>query len=336
MLLENFWSRDDARDISVKLAKYKEGLDEFKSITEEIDKNILDLKYLKDLKSEIKDEELNEMVLSIDEEIFKLKEKIDEIKISKIFKDKYSHNNAIVNIFQGAGGTESNDWTEMLFNMYIKWADEKGFKVDVLDFQKGDEVGLKSVSFLVKGENAYGYLKSEHGTHRLVRISPFDANKRRHTTFAGVEVIPEINLENDVDIDVNDLKIDTYRSGGKGGQNVNKVETAVRITHLPTNISVSCEAERSQSKNKEIAMKILKSKLLFKKEEENKEKIKELKGETIHSSWANQIRSYVMQPYSLVKDHRTNYEEGNVESVLNGNLDGFIKTYLEKEVKNNG
>ena len=336
MLLENFWSRDDARDISVKLAKYKEGLDEFKSITEEIDKNILDLKYLKDLKSEIKDDELNEMVLSIDEEIFKLKEKIDEIKISKIFKDKYSHNNAIVNIFQGAGGTESNDWTEMLFNMYIKWADEKGFKVDVLDFQKGDEVGLKSVSFLVKGENAYGYLKSEHGTHRLVRISPFDANKRRHTTFAGVEVIPEINLENDVDIDLNDLKIDTYRSGGKGGQNVNKVETAVRITHLPTNISVSCEAERSQSKNKEIAMKILKSKLLFKKEEENKEKIKELKGETIHSSWANQIRSYVMQPYSLVKDHRTNYEEGNVESVLNGNLDGFIKTYLEKEVKNNG
>lgn len=336
MLLENFWSRDDAKDISVKLAKYKESLDEFKSITEEIDKNILDLKYLKDLKSEIKDEELNEMVLSIDEEIFKLKEKIDEIKISKIFKDKYSHNNAIVNIFQGAGGTESNDWTEMLFNMYIKWADEKGFKVDVLDFQKGDEVGLKSVSFLVKGENAYGYLKSEHGTHRLVRISPFDANKRRHTTFAGVEVIPEINLENDVDIDLNDLKIDTYRSGGKGGQNVNKVETAVRITHLPTNISVSCEAERSQSKNKEIAMKILKSKLLFKKEEENKEKIKELKGETIHSSWANQIRSYVMQPYSMVKDHRTNYEEGNVESVLNGNLDGFIKTYLEKEVKNNG
>lgn len=336
MLLENFWSRDDAKDISVKLAKYKEGLDEFKSITEEIDKNILDLKYLKDLKYKIKDDELNEMVLSIDEEIFKLKEKIDEIKISKIFKDKYSHNNAIVNIFQGAGGTESNDWTEMLFNMYIKWADEKGFKVDVLDFQKGDEVGLKSVSFLVKGENAYGYLKSEHGTHRLVRISPFDANKRRHTTFAGVEVIPEINLENDVDIDLNDLKIDTYRSGGKGGQNVNKVETAVRITHLPTNISVSCEAERSQSKNKEIAMKILKSKLLFKKEEENKEKIKELKGETIHSSWANQIRSYVMQPYSLVKDHRTNYEEGNVESVLNGNLDGFIKTYLEKEVKNNG
>lgn len=336
MLLEKFWSRDDAKDISVKLAKYKESLDEFKSITEEIDKNILDLKYLKDLKYKIKDEELNEMVLSIDEEIFKLKEKIDEIKISKIFKDKYSHNNAIVNIFQGAGGTESNDWTEILFNMYIKWADEKGFKVDVLDFQKGDEVGLKSVSFLVKGENAYGYLKSEHGTHRLVRISPFDANKRRHTTFAGVEVIPEINLENDVDIDVNDLKIDTYRSGGKGGQNVNKVETAVRITHLPTNISVSCEAERSQSKNKEIAMKILKSKLLFKKEEENKEKIKELKGETIHSSWANQIRSYVMQPYSLVKDHRTNYEEGNVESVLNGNLDGFIKTYLEKEVKNNG
>ncbi len=336
MLLENFWSRDDARDISVKLAKYKESLDEFKSITEEIDKNILDLKYLKDLKYKIKDDELNEMVLSIDEEIFRLKEKIDEIKISKIFKDKYSHNNAIVNIFQGAGGTESNDWTEMLFNMYIKWADGKGFKVDVLDFQKGDEVGLKSVSFLVKGENAYGYLKSEHGTHRLVRISPFDANKRRHTTFAGVEVIPEINLENDVDIDLNDLKIDTYRSGGKGGQNVNKVETAVRITHLPTNISVSCEAERSQSKNKEIAMKILKSKLLFKKEEENKEKIKELKGETIHSSWANQIRSYVMQPYSLVKDHRTNYEEGNVESVLNGNLDGFIKTYLEKEVKNNG
>lgn len=336
MLLENFWSRDDAKDISVKLAKYKEGLDEFKSITEEIDKNILDLKYLKDLKYKIKDDELNEMVLSIDEEIFKLKEKIDEIKISKIFKDKYSHNNAIVNIFQGAGGTESNDWTEMLFNMYIKWVDGKGFKVDVLDFQKGDEVGLKSVSFLVKGENAYGYLKSEHGTHRLVRISPFDANKRRHTTFAGVEVIPEINLENDVDIDLNDLKIDTYRSGGKGGQNVNKVETAVRITHLPTNISVSCEAERSQSKNKEIAMKILKSKLLFKKEEENKEKIKELKGEKVHSSWANQIRSYVMQPYSMVKDHRTNYEEGNVESVLNGNLDGFIKTYLEKEVKNNG
>lgn len=336
MFLEEFWTRDDAKDISIKLSKYKEDLDKFKSINEDIDKNIINLKCLKDLKSETDEDELTEMVLDIDEEILKLKEKIDEIKISKIFKDEYSKNNAIVNIFQGAGGTESNDWTEMLFNMYIKWTEKKGFNVDVLDFQKGDEVGLKSVSFLVKGENAFGYLKSEHGTHRLVRISPFDANKRRHTTFAGVEVIPEIGLEKDVNLDLKDLKIDTYRSGGKGGQNVNKVETAVRITHLPTNISASCEAERSQIKNKEIAMKILKSKLLFKQEEENKEKIKELKGDQIHSSWANQIRSYVMHPYSLVKDHRTEYEEGNVESVLNGNIDGFIKAYLEKEVKNNG
>lgn len=224
----------------------------------------------------------------------------------------------------------------MLFRMYKMWAEKNNYSISVIDYQKGDEIGFKSISFMVIGENAYGNLVSERGVHRLVRISPFDKNKRRHTTFAGVEVIPKLDLEDKIeDINEKDLRIDTYRSGGKGGQNVNKLETAVRITHIPTGISASSQMERTQHKNKEIAYDLLLAKLNFEKEKENKEKIEELKGEKKETSWANQIRSYIIEPYSLVKDHRTGLEEGNVEAVLNGEIDDFILAFLKKEIEEN-
>lgn len=261
--------------------------------------------------------------------------KLRLLRRKNIFSKKNYSKNALINIYQGAGGTESNDWVQMLFRMYKMYADKKGFNIEVLDFQEGDETGFKSINFLVKGFGAYGFLKSENGVHRLVRISPFDSSKRRHTTFAGVEVIPEIDFDENLELEDKDLKIDTYRSGGKGGQNVNKVETAVRITHIPTGISASSQMERSQIKNKEIALNILKSKLEFIKEEQKKETIKELKGEKTETSWGNQIRSYVMHPYSMVKDHRTNLQEGNVLKVLDGDLSDFIDAYLDMEEKEN-
>lgn len=261
--------------------------------------------------------------------------KLRLLRRKNIFSKKNYSKNALINIYQGAGGTESNDWVQMLFRMYKMYADKKGFNIEVLDFQEGDETGFKSINFLVKGFGAYGFLKSENGVHRLVRISPFDSSKRRHTTFAGVEVIPEIDFDESLEIEDKDLKIDTYRSGGKGGQNVNKVETAVRITHIPTGVSASSQMERSQIKNKEIALNILKSKLEYIKEEQKKETIKELKGEKTETSWGNQIRSYVMHPYSMVKDHRTNFQEGNVLKVLDGDLSDFIDAYLDMEEKEN-
>ena len=226
-------------------------------------------------------------------------------------------------------GTESQDWAEMLYRMYTRWAVKNYFIVKEIDFLDGDEAGLKSVTFEIIGENAYGYLKGEMGVHRLVRISPFDSNGRRHTSFASLEVLPEISDEITLDINPDDLRIDTYRASGAGGQHVNKTSSAVRITHIPTNIVVSCQSERSQIQNKETAMKMLKSKLLDLKEKEKKETIEDLKGIRQEIAWGSQIRSYIFCPYTLVKDHRTNYEVGNVESVMDGNIDGFIEAYLK-------
>ena len=259
----------------------------------------------------------------------KLEKEIEKIQLETLLSGKYDRNNAILTIHPGAGGTESQDWAEMLYRMYSRWAVKNGFEVKELDYLEGDEAGIKSVTFEVVGENAYGYLKGEMGVHRLVRISPFDAGGRRHTSFASLEVLPEITDDIEIEINPDDLRIDTYRASGAGGQHINKTSSAVRITHIPTNIVVACQSERSQIQNRETAMKMLKSKLFHLKEKEQKETIEELKGEQKDIAWGSQIRSYVFCPYTLVKDHRTNYEVGNVDSVMDGNIDGFIDAYLK-------
>lgn len=257
-----------------------------------------------------------------------LEKELEKLEIETLFKEKYDMNNAIITLHAGAGGTEAQDWVEMLYRMYTKWAIANNFSIEEIDSLIGDGAGFKSITAIVKGEFAYGYLKSEIGVHRLVRISPFDAGGRRHTSFASVEVLPEITDDIEVDIKQDDLKIDVYRASGAGGQHVNKTSSAIRITHIPTNIVVTCQTERSQLQNRETAMKMLKSKLYAIKEREHKEHISELKGEEKEIAWGSQIRSYVFCPYTLVKDHRTNYEVGNVQSVMDGNITDFMKSYL--------
>lgn len=262
-----------------------------------------------------------------------LQEKIDNMKLDTLLSGKYDKLSAIITLHSGAGGTEAQDWCEMLYRMYNMWAERKGFKTEVIDYLDGEEAGIKSVTFSIEGLNAYGYIKSEKGVHRLVRISPFDSAARRHTSFASCEVIPELDEELDVEINPEDLRIDTYRSSGAGGQHINKTESAIRITHLPTGIVVTCQNERSQHKNKETAMKVLKSKLVEIAEREQKDKIDDLKGVQTEIAWGNQIRSYVFHPYSMVKDHRTNYETDNINAVMNGDIDGFINAYLKAKSK---
>ncbi len=262
-----------------------------------------------------------------------LQEKIDNMKLDTLLSGKYDKLSAIITLHSGAGGTEAQDWCEMLYRMYNMWAERKGFKTEVIDYLDGEEAGIKSVTFSIEGLNAYGYIKSEKGVHRLVRISPFDSAARRHTYFASCEVITELDEELDVEINPEDLRIDTYRSSGAGGQHINKTESAIRITHLPTGIVVTCQNERSQHKNKETAMKVLKSKLVEIAEREQKDKIDDLKGVQTEIAWGNQIRSYVFHPYSMVKDHRTNYETGNINAVMNGDIDGFINAYLKAKSK---
>ena len=251
------------------------------------------------------------------------------MQLETLLSGKYDKCNSILTIHPGAGGTESQDWAEMLYRMYTRWAVKNGFEVKEIDYLEGEEAGIKSVTFEVIGTNAYGYTKSEMGVHRLVRISPFDAGGRRHTSFASVEVLPEISDDIQIEINPDDLRVDTYRASGAGGQHINKTSSAVRITHIPTNIVVSCQSERSQIQNRETAMKMLKSKLFDLKEKEQKEKIEDLKGEQKDIAWGSQIRSYVFCPYTLVKDHRTNYDVGNVEAVMDGNIDEFIEAYLK-------
>ena len=263
-----------------------------------------------------------------------LKSDIEEFEINLLLDGEYDINNAIVTIHSGAGGTEACDWADMLYRMYLRWCNLKGYKASELDFMEGDSVGVKSVTFLVEGINAYGYLKSEKGVHRLVRISPFDANKKRHTSFASVEVVPEVDENVEVEINPADIRIDTYRASGAGGQHVNMTDSAVRITHFPSGIVVTCQKERSQLSNRETAMKMLKSKLLELEIKKKEEEMKKIQGEQSDIGWGNQIRSYVFQPYALVKDHRTNTEIGNVKAVMDGSIDDFINSYL-RWIKNN-
>lgn len=262
-----------------------------------------------------------------------LRKKLEDIELKLLLSGDVDKNNAIVMIHPGAGGTESQDWAQMLMRMYLRWAEMHGYKTEIVDLQIGDEAGIKGVTFTVEGHYAYGYLKAEAGIHRLVRISPFDANKRRHTSFSAVLVYPEIEDDVKIEIRDEDLKIDTFRASGAGGQHVNKVSSAVRITHIPTGIIVSCQSERSQHRNREVAMKILKSRLYDISIKEREQKLEDIVGDKKEISWGNQIRSYVLQPYRLVKDHRTNIEVGNVDAVLDGNIDVFIEEYLKMLTK---
>lgn len=270
------------------------------------------------------DTEIKEIINTTDE----LEKNVEKLEIETLLSGKYDSNNAILTLHPGAGGTEAQDWVAMLYRMYCRWANDNGYEVKELDYLDGEEAGIKSVTFLVSGLYAYGYLKGEMGVHRLVRISPFDAGGRRHTSFASLEVLPEISEDIEININPDDLRIDTYRASGAGGQHINKTSSAVRITHIPTNIVVTCQSERSQIQNRETAMKMLKSKLMNLKEKENKDTIDDLKGIQMDIAWGSQIRSYVFCPYTMVKDHRTGYEVGNVQAVMDGELNGFIDSYL--------
>ena len=269
------------------------------------------------------------MVQDIRKELDEFITEFEDLRISTLLSGEYDKNNAILKLNAGAGGTESCDWCGMLYRMYTRWAERKGFSVEVLDFLDGDEAGIKSVTFQVNGINAYGYLKSEKGVHRLVRISPFNAQGKRQTSFVSLDVMPDIEEDLDVEIDEKDLRIDTYRSSGAGGQHINKTSSAIRITHIPTGTVVQCQNERSQFQNKDKAMQMLKAKLYLLKQEANVEKLSDIRGEVKEIAWGNQIRSYVLQPYTMVKDHRTDVETGNVDSVLDGSLDPFINGYLK-------
>ncbi|HEY8349239.1 MAG TPA: peptide chain release factor 2 [Clostridia bacterium] len=299
-----------------------------KTKVETYEKLLSDLEDLKVL-NELGIEEQDESVIpEVKQELERLKDSYSKLKLETLLSGPYDRNNAIMTLHAGAGGTEAQDWVQMLLRMYTRWAEDHQYEVKTLDYLDGDEAGIKSVTIQVIGENAYGYLRSEKGVHRLVRISPFDASGRRHTSFASVDVMPELDEEIQVEINPEDLRIDTYRSSGAGGQHVNKTESAVRITHIPTGIVVACQNERSQIQNRETAMKMLKAKLLELKEREQKEKIEDLKGVQMDIAWGSQIRSYVFCPYTMVKDHRTNYETGDVQAVMDGDLDKFIHAYL--------
>ncbi|WP_221373556.1 peptide chain release factor 2 [Clostridium perfringens] len=316
-----FW--DDvqkAQEVTQEAKRVKDKIDKFKNLNERID----DVEVLKELMEE-NDEQTAKEIIS---EVKALSKEIDTLKIETILSGEYDRNDAILTLHTGVGGSDANDWTEMLLRMYTRWCEKKGYSLETIDYLPGDEAGVKSVTLKVKGEFAYGYLKAEKGIHRLVRISPFNANGKRQTSFASVEVLPELTSDQDIEINPVDLRIDTYRAGGAGGQHVNKTESAVRITHIPTGIVVQCQNERSQFSNRDTAMGMLKSKLIELKERAHKEKIEDLTGELKDMGWGSQIRSYVFHPYSMVKDHRTNVETSNVNGVMDGDIDNFIIAYL--------
>ncbi|KIO62767.1 hypothetical protein B4064_2331 [Caldibacillus thermoamylovorans] len=281
----------------------------------------------------VKEEPDPELQADLEKELLEFTERMNQFELELLLNGPYDKNNAILELHPGAGGTESQDWCSMLLRMYTRWAEQKGFKVEVLDYLPGDEAGVKSVTLSIKGHNAYGYLKAEKGVHRLVRISPFDAAGRRHTSFVSCEVMPEIDDSIEIDIRPEDLRVDTYRASGAGGQHINKTSSAVRITHIPTGIVVASQAQRSQIQNRETAMNMLRAKLYQKQVEEQEKKLAEIRGEQKEIGWGSQIRSYVFHPYSMVKDHRTNTETGNVQAVMDGEIDPFIDAYLRSRIQ---
>ena len=319
----NFWDDiKEANKVNKKVKPIEDKLEQYGKMTQRLD----DAAVMLELVEESGDSDMAE---ELSNELALLHNDVSELRLKALLRGEYDSSGAILSLHAGAGGTEAQDWVEMLYRMYTRWAERKKYSVRVLDFLAGDEAGVKSVTFEVIGLNAYGYLKAEKGVHRLVRISPFDSSARRHTSFASLDVMPDLE-DDDADIEINsdDLRVDTYRSSGAGGQHVNKTESAIRITHLPTNIVVQCQNERSQIQNRETAMRMLKSKLIERRESEKMKEIQEIKGEMKKIEWGSQIRSYVFHPYSMVKDHRTGEETGNVAAVMDGELDAFINAYL--------
>ncbi len=317
-----FWDNvENTQVVLASLKNTKQTVDDYTALAS----GAQNLRDLIELAIEENDESFTEEILT---ELSKLEKSKENQRIQALLSGEYDHNNAILSIHPGAGGTEAQDWAEMLYRMYCRWAERRGFKVKVLDYLDGEEAGIKSVTILIEGSYAYGYLKSENGVHRLVRVSPFDSSGRRHTSFTSVEILPELDDSTDIEIRDEDLEITAHRSSGAGGQHVNKTDSAIRIVHKPTGIVVGCQTERSQLQNKETAMKMLKAKLVEIKERENLDKIEDIKGEKANIEWGSQIRSYVFMPYTLVKDNRTGYEDGNISAVMDGDLDEFMNAYL--------
>lgn len=317
-----FWENpDESQHIVKELSGLRRQIEAWERVKRQLD----DAAVLVELVQETEDESLAGELKGSFQEVTSA---LEQLELTSFLSGEYDANNAILAIHPGAGGTESQDWAQMLLRMYSRWGERRGFDVEMMDLLPGDEAGIKSATLLMKGENAYGYLKVEKGVHRLVRISPFDASGRRHTSFASVDVLPEVAADVDIQIDPSELKVDTFRSSGAGGQHVNKTESAIRFTHIPTGIVVACQTERSQFANRDTAMKILRAKLVERKMNEHKEKLDEIRGDYGDIAWGNQIRSYVFCPYTMVKDHRTGHETGNVDAVMDGELDPFIEAYL--------
>jgi peptide chain release factor 2 len=322
MTAPDFWdNKDKAQEIMAELSVCRNIVEPFKKIRSEVD----DFTALTELISESEDES---MLSEADTEWNALSKKLDKIELLSFLSGRFDGNNAYFSIHAGAGGTESCDWASMLSRMYRRWFERRGYKCETIDAQQGDEAGIKSVTMMVSGEFAYGYLKAEVGVHRLVRISPFDSNSRRHTSFASVDVFPELTDDIEIEIDEKDLRVDTFRASGAGGQHVNTTDSAIRITHIPTGVVVACQAERSQHKNRSTAMKMLKARLFELEEEQRKREAEDIRGEKTEMGWGNQIRSYVLHPYQMVKDLRTNVETGNTAAVLDGDLDQFAEAWL--------
>lgn len=318
-----FWDNGEAAQKLInENNSNKNTYDQFHQVADEVEELIV----MVEMQQEEFDSELQE---ELESRLKILEEKLAAYELSLLLDQPYDSNNAILELHPGAGGTESQDWGSMLLRMYTRWAEKHGFQVETLDYQDGDEAGIKSVTLLIKGHNAYGYLRSEKGVHRLVRISPFDSASRRHTSFCSVDIMPELDDSIDIEINSDDLKVDTYRASGAGGQHINKTESAVRITHIPTGTVVASQAQRSQLKNREQAMGMLKAKLYQLEIEKQEQEAAVLRGDQMEIGWGSQIRSYVFHPYSMVKDHRTNYETGNVQAVMDGDIDGFIDAYLK-------
>ncbi|MEK5390076.1 MULTISPECIES: peptide chain release factor 2 [Heyndrickxia] len=326
MLEPNFWNdQQGAQKVINEANGLKDLVNEYKELVDTQE----NLELTHDL---VKEEEDPDLRAELESELQELVTRLNEFELQLLLSEPYDKNNAILELHPGAGGTESQDWGSMLLRMYTRWGEKKGFKVETLDYLAGDEAGIKSVTLLIKGHNAYGYLKAEKGVHRLVRISPFDSSGRRHTSFVSCEVMPEFDDDIEIEIRTEDLRIDTYRSSGAGGQHINTTDSAVRITHIPTGVVVSCQSERSQIKNRETAMSMLKAKLYQREIEEKEKQLAEIRGEQKEIGWGSQIRSYVFHPYSMVKDHRTNTESGNVQAVMDGDIDPFINAYLRSRL----